>query len=162
MIENAAFLIGPWWGSWVCPMNMKIHFTSAVQVPVASRVTLQLKFQRCYLFFWGRGGCDVGRCSGPGIAQPHAASTIPPKPSSMGTRLYDWSMWNHSANCPLQVSSEPKPITQFVLFVQVSPEFFIKASPGFLIFFFFFFWSRLPSLNFLTKHLTINHFLPKI
>lgn len=50
MIENAAFLIGPWWGSWVCPMNMKIHFTSAVQVPVASRVTLQLKFQRCYLF----------------------------------------------------------------------------------------------------------------
>lgn len=77
MIENAAFLIGPWWGSWVCPMNMKIHFTSAVQVPVASRVTLQLKFQRCYLFFWGRGGCDVGRCSGPGIAQPHAASIIP-------------------------------------------------------------------------------------
>lgn len=91
MIENAVFLIGPWWGSWVCPMNMKIHFTSAVQVPVASRVTLQLKFQRCYLFFWGRGGCDVGRCSGPGIAQPHAASTIPPPPQSPAQWALDFT-----------------------------------------------------------------------
>lgn len=32
-------------------------------------------------FFWGRGGCDVGRCSGPEIAQPHAASIIPPPQS---------------------------------------------------------------------------------
>ena len=140
MIENAAFLIGPWWGSWVCPMNMKIHFTSAVQVPVASRVTLQLKFQRCYLFFWGRGGCDVGRCSGPGIAQPHAASIIPlPKPSPMGTRLYDWSMWNHSANCPLQVSFRTQTNHSIRSFCASFPRVLHQSFSRIFNFFFFFF-----------------------